>query len=254
MCGILGFCGSVTEGQWTETYRILNALFVISGQQRGLDATGFVSRTESFKHPSSSNIIMDKRPLPAPEFIADSLAWRKLRHRRCRMVLGHVRWATHGDPRDNRTNHPLVGNGLWLVHNGVLTDHKATAQKHGLGLETEVDSELLLRFVETTDHPAIGLDRAMKKVEGSAAVIVHDGRRDALYMARNDRPLWLARLRNDRRSFFASTREILLAAFREVLGDDVLSRFDFLTPLSAGHVHILTPSGKLVALPGNRDT
>ena len=244
--------GQTSETRWGETYRLLNALFAISAEQRGLDATGFVARTEPFKsRPASDSIIMDKQPLPAPQFITDRPAWRSLRHRRCTTVLGHVRWATHGSPDDNRNNHPLVGHSsLYLVHNGVLANHKGIAEKHGLPLSTDVDSEVILRFVEAAEHPAVGLHHALNKVSGSMAAVVYDGQRDALYLARDtDKPLWLLRLRDDRRWWFASTREILLAAFREVIGEDVMARIDTLMPLAAGHVHILA-QGRLNGLPG----
>ena len=253
MCGILGYTGQPDEGQWEQTHQLLEALFLVS-QQRGEDATGFVARTEPFKHPLAGNIVLDKQPLAAHDFLTRSAAWRGLRHRRCTTVVGHVRWATHGSPADNRHNHPLVGHSsLYVVHNGILTGHRETAQRHGLRLSTEVDSELILRFVESAKHPATGLDMALRKVDGSMTAVVYDGRRNALYLARDEgRPLWLLKLSNDRRWFFASTREILAEAFEAVLSENWMDKVEILTPLASGSVHVLTSSGRLVGLPSGR--
>jgi len=250
MCGILGFTGQPKEGQWAETYCLLEVLFLAS-QQRGWDATGLVARTESFKRQQAGEIVMDKMPLAAQQFVDHNVTWRSLRHRRCTTVLGHVRLATHGSPVDNRHNHPLVGHSsLYLVHNGILTNHRETAHHHGLRLSTGVDSELILRFVETAKHPAMGLDHALRNIEGSMTAVVYDGHRDTLYLARDDgRPLWLLRLTNDYRWFFASTREILADAFNAVIGNDWMNKTELLMPLAAGGVHLLKNSGQLLGLP-----
>jgi len=250
MCGILGFTGQPKEGQWTETYRLLEVLFLAS-QQRGWDATGFVVRTEPFKHPKAGETVMDKMPVTAQQFVDHNVTWRSLRHQRCTTVLGHVRLATHGSPVDNRHNHPLVGHSsLYLAHNGILMNHRETAQRHRLRLSTAVDSELILRFVESAKHPAMGLDHALRNVEGSMTAVVYDGHRDTLYMARDEgRPLWLLRLANDKRWFFASTREILADAFAAVVGDSWMSKVELLMPLASGGVHLLKNSGQFLGLP-----
>ena len=254
MCGILGFTGQPREGQWSETYRLLETLFLAS-EQRGQDATGFVARTEPYKHRLAGGTVVDKQPRAAHDFLARSVLWRGLRHRRCTTVLGHVRMATHGTPADNRNNHPIVGHSsLYVVHNGILSNHRETARQHGLRLSTDVDSELILRFVEAAKHPAIGLDTALRNVEGSMAAVAYDGHRDALYMVRDaGRPLWLLRLANDKRWFFASTREILAEAFEAVLGGDWFGKVELLMPLAANVVHVRTISGGLIGLIGLPD-
>lgn len=249
MCGIVGYSGYAREGQWAETHDILTALFEVSANQRGKDATGFVARKEPFKNPLAAEVVMDKAPLAAAEFIRQNQTWRALHHQRCSMVLGHVRWATHGSPDDNRHNHPLIGRSdLYLVHNGIVCGHKDLARKQGLTLDTDVDSELILRMVEASRHPAIGLLTALRDLPGASAVGLYDSRADLLYLARNEgRPLWLLKLKNDRRWFFASTREILLSAIREVLGEP---RMETLMPIAADCVHILSATGPaLIGLP-----
>jgi len=248
MCGIIGFVGEVPEGKWIETYDILNALFLVA-EPRGIDATGFVAMTSPFKTPMNEDIVTDKQPIRASEFVEENRAWRNLRHRRCSTVLGHVRWETHGSSRNPKNLHPHVheNGGLHLVHNGVIADHRATARKHGLSLRSECDSEVLIRLLEQYENPYDGLNACLQKVSGLMAVAVFDYQRESLWLARNSgRPLWVARLKGDRRFWIASTKEILLAAFGTVLGRQSVMDFELLIPLAENSVHVLS-AGYLLA-------
>ncbi len=115
MCGIIGFAGHVPEGHWGETHAMLEALFLES-EQRGRDATGFVARTEPYKDPFACDVVLSKQPVPVRRFVAEDASWRALRHRRCSMVLGHVRWATHGSATDDFNNHPS-----WVIPACILS-------------------------------------------------------------------------------------------------------------------------------------
>jgi glucosamine 6-phosphate synthetase-like amidotransferase/phosphosugar isomerase protein len=58
-------------------------------------------------------------------------------------VIGHCRWATHGDPQDNRNNHPHPAGRGWLVHNGVIRNDQALLHQDKLRPRTDCDSEVL---------------------------------------------------------------------------------------------------------------
>ena len=249
MCGIIGFVGEVPEGKWVETYDILNALF-LAAEPRGTDATGFVAMTNPFKNPLNEDIVTDKDAIRASEFIEENRAWRSLRHRRSRLVLGHVRWETHGSSQNPKNLHPHVheNGGLHLVHNGVIADHRATARKHGLELHSECDSEVLIRLLEQYKNPHDGLNACLKKVSGSMSIAVFDYQRECLWLARNSgRPLWIAKLKGDRRFWIASTRKILLEAFDAVLGQQSVTDFEILIPMATGSVHVLSAAGYVIA-------
>jgi len=65
---------------------------------------------------------------------------------RCRdatIVVGHCRWATHGEPRDNRNNHPHAAGRGWIVHNGQVLNHARLIRQYRLATRTECDSEVL---------------------------------------------------------------------------------------------------------------
>jgi glucosamine 6-phosphate synthetase-like amidotransferase/phosphosugar isomerase protein len=249
MCGIIGFVGEVPEGKWIETYDILNALF-LAAEPRGLDATGFVAMTSPLKTPMNEDLVTDKQPIRASEFIEKNRAWRSLRHRRCSLLLGHLRWGTHGSSVDPKNLHPHVheDGGLYLVHNGVIADHRATARKHGLELLSECDSEVLIRLLEQYQNPHDGLKACLQKVSGSMSVVVFDYERECLWLARNSgRPLWIAKLKGGRRWWIASTKKILLSAFETVLGTQSVMDFEILIPMATCSVHVLSAAGYVLA-------
>lgn len=247
MCGIIGYIGYAREGQWRETHDLLGQL-LIAAEPRGLDATGFVARTAPLHRPSQKNVIVAKAPVPAQRFVQTNGAFRRLRHQRCSVVLGHVRAATHGDPANNKNNHPFSSDDLHLVHNGVVGNHQELSDANSLRLETDCDSEVLLRLIERAENVGVGLFRCLREVEGSMAVAVYDAKDDLVWIARNrGRPLWLARLRRDRRMFLASTSTILIDAFQAVRGNRVNGEFEMFMPMPEDTPLAISPDGLIVA-------
>lgn len=250
MCGIIGFAGHVNEGQWGQTYRMLHEMYVRS-EVRGTHATGFAAMTQPFKDRQRQQVIMGKGAVRASSFLRHDDSWRALRHRRCAAFVGHVRMATHGHPRHHENNHPFISEcgQQYLVHNGILRNHDDVAMRLRLRVNTECDSEVILRLVEHYGDAALGLDRAMRIFDGSMAVAMLDVEQDCVWLATNGhRPLWLLRLVNDRRLFFASTRMILVNSVASVIGRQSAKRFDLLMPLGRDSVHVIDFHGTITAL------
>ena len=239
MCGIVGMIGPTKEDRWSETYRILSHLLV-TAEIRGRDATGFVARTSSFENRGRSKTITAKQAIPATKFVETHSTWHFLRHRRCSMVLGHVRLATHGSPANPRNNHPHVAGHLSLVHNGILPSHIELVDRYCLRTESECDSEVLLRIVERSKTVPIGLSLCL--LERPGAIAVYDEKHDCLWLAHDDsRPLWVCRMQNDRRLFIGSTSGILMEGIQAALQRPVA--FEMLMPLATDHVFCLTKNG-----------
>ena len=166
------------------------------------------------------------------------------------MVLAHTRHATHGDPHNNVNNHPFVtDDGRYaLVHNGVISDHFALACRQGLRLESDCDSEVLLRLVEQAHCPAAALAKAMWTCRGSMAVAVYDRRRHVVWLARNEgRPLAVCKLRGGSGWFVASTPELMMSGLRRAVGSDAYRHVEVLLPLAPGSVFGLWTDGSLLA-------
>ena len=114
MCGIGGwFC-------WDEsrpTKKIIEGL-LLANETRGTDATGIAY----LKGGETPGIFYKKAPLTASKFLGKLAEkdWETL----CASPIGltHTRAKTKGSPKNNENNHPVVGEGWLVVHNGVLTN------------------------------------------------------------------------------------------------------------------------------------
>lgn len=123
------------------------------------------------------------------------------------MIL-HTRASTHGSPKDNDNNHPVVSpsGDLRLVHNGVIYNHeeiRSLLGKVGKGLP-DVDSSVIPALIEE-----YGLE-ASSELSGYAAAAWFDRETDdAIHLARfKQAPVVFATL-YDGSLAFASTEEIL---------------------------------------------
>ena len=63
-------------------------------------------------------------------------------------VIGHTRYATHGDIDHNINNHPHPSDGGWVVHNGVIGNHEDLEIEYDMLLNSECDSEVLAQMIE----------------------------------------------------------------------------------------------------------
>ena len=245
MCGIVGMIGQSKDDRWKETHRILSHL-LLAAEIRGTHATGFAARTESQEGTGQRRTIIGKEAVQASEFVAKNPIWKALKHRRCSAVVGHVRLATHGSPSDPRNNHPFVSpTGLALVHNGILAGHQELVDRYCLRVESQCDSEVLLRIIERSKTVPIGLSLCL--MERPGAIVVFDEHRDVCWMAHDDsRPLWVCRMKNDRRLFFGSTSGILLEGIQNALQTSLA--FDLLLPLAPNHIFCATSSGTIGAV------
>lgn len=181
MCGLFGFISKAGGGPDLDRLRRI----ALETQTRGIHAFGLVwvtrdGKLNTFKRPGS--------------------AWDNLAELdRCKdalIVAGHCRYATHGDPADNRNNHPHRAGRGWLVHNGVVRNHAAIAKRYGLATETECDSEvlgLLMAKIPGSLHrrAAIGVDAA----DGPLALLGVWTRPARLLLVRRGNPLWLGETR-----------------------------------------------------------
>src|SRR4051812_44143699 len=150
MCAIVGMINNhVPEGEWAGTHRLLQSL-LLAAEPNGPDATGFVARTSPFKNRSRGRVVTDKAPQKAEDFVWASADWRRLRRQRCNLLVGHVRWASHGSPANPKNNHPFASadGRFHLVHNGVVGNYQDICERHQLRLDGECDSEALLRLIE----------------------------------------------------------------------------------------------------------
>lgn len=151
MCGVFGFVSNDTGAG--PDLKVLKEIARVT-QTRGNHAFGFAwidsrGRLKSFR---------------ARGPISDGLGYLNMAHD-ARMLIGHCRWATAGDPMDNINNHPHPADGGWLVHNGVIQNYQGLIWEHDLEPSSECDSELLGLLIEKFDGSL--LNRCIKAAKAT---------------------------------------------------------------------------------------
>jgi glucosamine 6-phosphate synthetase-like amidotransferase/phosphosugar isomerase protein len=79
-----------------------------------------------------------------------------------RMLIGHCRFATQGDPANNLNNHPHAADGGWIVHNGQVRNYEELLGAFDLYPVSACDSEVLGLLMER-QHGSV-LDRCRAAV------------------------------------------------------------------------------------------
>lgn len=114
--------------------------------------------------------------------------------RDARMLIGHLRYATHGDATDQINNHPHPVDGGWLVHNGVIRNYEELVED--LYPVSACDSETLGLLIEREAGSIIQrVASAVEETDGGLAMLGLWSRPSTLIAARRGNPLSLAETR-----------------------------------------------------------
>ncbi len=110
--------------------------------------------------------------------------------------IGHTRWATHGAPSVNNA-HPHKAGPVAVVHNGIVENYRelrAELAGHGIGFETETDTETVALMAEhllnTGLSPVEAAFKTIDQLQGAFALaFLFDGQDDLIVAARKGSPL-----------------------------------------------------------------
>lgn len=134
-----------------------------------------------------------------------------------KLLIGHCRYATHGNPNANINNHPHPADGGWIVHNGVIGHHETINERNGLVPVSSCDSEVLGQLIE--DGAGSMIDRCSNAVaEAYRSPLVMMGlwnRPARMIVARMGNPLSIGRCKHNR-FYFASLPDALPGEVTEV--------------------------------------
>ncbi|HEX8913854.1 MAG TPA: hypothetical protein VF796_16010 [Humisphaera sp.] len=181
MCSIFGFVASPRGSLDLSVVRAV----VAANIRRGPHAFGFAWLDGRGRLRSYRQVGRLTDELPVLRMVADA-----------RLLIGHLRWATQGDPGANINNHPHPCDGGWLVHNGIVTNYDELLAGHrGLPVSSECDSELIGALAEASPRRTLAgrLRWSVDRVAGPLAVLGLWSRPGVLAVARRGNPLhWSA--------------------------------------------------------------
>ena len=206
MCGVFGYIAA--DGCRPNLKRLEE--IAVTTERRGPHAFGMAwidgrGRIRSFKQ---SGRISDHLSILA--MAADA-----------RMIIGHCRYATVGDPKNNLNNHPHACDGGWMMHNGTIPNYEAINEEFNLAPVTDCDSETIALLIETLDGslPA-RVAQAMEIVDAIPAVVLGLWKSPArLVVARRGNPLRVGRAASG--VYIASLRGGMPANTRTITDDTV---------------------------------
>lgn len=193
MCGIFGFVSK--EGE-RPNLKLLAKIATVT-EERGPHAFGFSwidgsGRLRSFKQAGRIT-----RSLELLAMATDA-----------RMLIGHTRYATQGDPAHNVNNHPHPCDGGWLVHNGMVRNYAELVDSWSMHPTSSCDSEALAQLVEQLPGTLVERCRhAAQLCEGPLALAAIWRGPQRLIALRNGNPLALGE--NDSAWYFASSERAL---------------------------------------------
>ena len=193
MCGVFGFI--TKNGSGPDLARLRR--IAVETQTRGHHAFGL-----AWLGPDGI-IRTFKRPGPATANLGDLDQCRG-----ATIVIGHCRWATHGNPQTNRNNHPHPAGRGWFVHNGVVANHTALVRRYRLKPQTECDSEALgLLMARFPGALALRAARAAGAADGRLVMLGLWRKPARLLIVRSGNPLSFGETRGG--IYFASLPEEL---------------------------------------------
>ncbi len=114
-------------------------------------------------------------------------------------VIGHTRWATHGEP-SRQNAHPHATSRVALVHNGIIENHselRCELEQEGAQFRSDTDSEVIVwmldRELANGADPLLALKKVLPRLRGSYALgVICTQQDDRVYAVRRGSPLALA--------------------------------------------------------------
>ncbi len=235
MCGIAATLlqpRKRTAKEW-QTIRDIFSQNLLFNEERGREATGvaIVQCDGSFQ--------ILKQPVPASELMATD-AYREILDSvgpETVCLLGHTRMPTKGSRWNNVNNHPLLGEHTLGTHNGRILNDDALFVKLRLPRQGAVDSEVILRLLDTLPPSLDGqyLAHAREKIrslDGKIVSMVIDLRTPTrLVVIKRNNPLSLHYEAPLQALFFSSRYLFLRKAFgraviTEALSNETIYSFD----------------------------
>ena len=181
MCGIVG---AIAEREVAAI--LLEGLRRL--EYRGYDSAGMAVM-------SGENTIQRSRRLGKVQELENAINESPLKGH---LGIAHTRWATHGKPSEENAHPHMSGDGVAIVHNGIIENYEELRaeliEKEGMTFTSETDSETIAHLVNLalkhTDSLLEAVQSVVKRLEGAYGLVVTSSNHpDKLVVARQNSPL-----------------------------------------------------------------
>ncbi len=162
--------------------------------------------------------------------------------------VAHTRWATHGKPSEKNAHPHQSGEGLALVHNGIIENYQTLAnslKQKGYVFHSETDTEAIVHCLhfnlQSSSNLLQAVAKTVKELQGAYALaVVSQDSPDALICARQGSPLVIGV--SDYGHFVASDPLALLPVAQDFC---MLEEGD-IAEVKQNHFHVYDVEGNLV--------
>lgn len=187
MCGIVGYIGN--KQAQPILFNCLTRL-----EYRGYDSCGIAiagKELKLYKDAFRVGVIANKTPT-----IDGTIG------------IGHTRWATCGKPSmENAHPHTDCKGDIAVVHNGIISNFQELQKRlvgEGHNFTSKTDTEVIPHLIEKyyTGNLEEAVERVLKDIEGSYAIVVIKAGEPKILIAKKDSPLIIGV--GDQESFIAS--------------------------------------------------
>ena len=185
MCGIIGYKG----------FRDANEL-AIKGLKK-LEYRGYDSWGVALKHGDKLTVI--KKVGKIGEECENCFLIKD-----AKIAIGHTRWATHGQVTETNAHPHLSSNkDIAVVHNGIIENYEVLKNElieKGYSFTSQTDTEVIPHLIDDYNkyndfEKAVSL--ALKRLEGTFAVVVLNKESDKIIAAKKASPLVLGLGKNE---------------------------------------------------------
>ena len=175
MCGIIGIVGN--KGIGTKAIRGLERL-----EYRGYDSAGI-------GYSGDKKMVLVEKTLNG---VSD------LRSRASKVesgaIIGHSRWATHGEVSLENAHPHNSGDTVELVHNGIIENHKEIREKleaSGIIFSGQTDTETIVHNIKSKYNGCwyTAMVLATMEIKGAYAIAMVVENEDTIYLAKQGSPL-----------------------------------------------------------------
>ncbi len=110
------------------------------------------------------------------------------------VVIGHTRWATHGNVCEKNAHPHVSSSGRFaIVHNGIVENFESLKQRMSCDFYSDTDTEVFVNLIENqTGNTLQKLQKASTLIKGSFAVALLEVGIDKIFLAKRSSPLMVA--------------------------------------------------------------